>query len=61
SGSSNSEGITKIFQNAQNYQQTSSKENPVIVVVLFPYLYQDESKHRYGKKPVTTLNHSRSE
>ncbi|KAF0557209.1 e3 ubiquitin-protein ligase [Gigaspora margarita] len=34
SGSSTSEGITKVFQTAQNYQQTSSKENLVTAVVL---------------------------
>ncbi|CAG8763139.1 26889_t:CDS:10 [Gigaspora margarita] len=34
SGSSTSKEITKVFQTAQNYQQTSSKENPVTAVVL---------------------------
>ncbi|CAG8470531.1 17412_t:CDS:2, partial [Cetraspora pellucida] len=34
SSSSTSEGISKVFQTAQNYQQTSSKENPVTAVVL---------------------------
>ncbi|CAG8640788.1 7079_t:CDS:2, partial [Scutellospora calospora] len=34
SSSSTSDGITKVFQSAQNYQHTSSKENPVTAVVL---------------------------
>ncbi|CAG8532603.1 7300_t:CDS:10, partial [Acaulospora morrowiae] len=34
SSSSTSEGIEKVFQSAQNYQETSSKENPVTSVVL---------------------------
>ncbi|KAF0492992.1 e3 ubiquitin-protein ligase [Gigaspora margarita] len=34
SSSSTSNRITKVFQTAQNYQQTSSKENPVKAVVL---------------------------
>ncbi|CAG8758833.1 16340_t:CDS:2, partial [Dentiscutata heterogama] len=34
SSSSTSDGILKVFQKAQNYQETSSKEFPVISVVL---------------------------
>ncbi|CAG8770906.1 27002_t:CDS:2, partial [Dentiscutata erythropus] len=37
---STSEGITKVFQTAENYQQTSSKENPATAVVL---LYEGKS------------------